>query len=227
MKKVTTWILGLALIAVGVIWGINALGIAEINIFFPGWWTLFIIVPSVVDLFQPREDKTGAIVGILIGVCLMLGCLGVVQFSMLWKLLVPAILVLIGASMIGRELFKGKILKKAKKLSDVEHKEYWAVFSGQKLDFQGEVFEGAQFDAVFGGLRCDLREAKIKDGALIKASGVFGGITIFVPDDVEVEVASMAIFGGVSNQHEVNTKKGSQTTLYIDANAVFGGVEIK
>lgn len=227
MRKVTTWILGLALIAFGVIWGVNALGIAEINVFFPGWWTLFIIVPSVVDLFQPKEDKTGSIVGILIGACLMLACLGVVQFSMLWKLLVPVILVIIGVSMIGRELFKGKILKKAKKLNDAERKEYWAVFSGQKLDFQGEVFEGAQLDAVFGDLRCDLRGVKIKDGALIKVSGVFGGVTIFVPDDVEVEVASTAMFGGVSNQHEVRTKKGSQTTLYVDASAVFGGVEIK
>ena len=43
-RKDILW--GLLLIVVGIIWGINSLGIVKIDIFFDGWWTLFIIVPS-------------------------------------------------------------------------------------------------------------------------------------------------------------------------------------
>ena len=36
----------------GVIFGLNALEITDINIFFDGWWTLFIIVPCFIGLFK-------------------------------------------------------------------------------------------------------------------------------------------------------------------------------
>ena len=97
-------------------------------------------------------------------------------------------------------------------------------------------------DAVFGGADIDLRQAEIMDKAILKASSIFGGIFIYVPDDVKVEVASTSICGGVSDKRkDVGRKKKSKDdegskekqtknagrTLYIDANCVFGGVEIR
>ena len=95
MKKFNSILWGLVLIALGVILGVNALGIAEIDIFFPGWWTLFIIIPCAISLFTD-DDKWGDLIGLVVGVCLLLGCQGVVAFNMLWKLFVPAVLVDIG-----------------------------------------------------------------------------------------------------------------------------------
>ena len=45
MKNLTSVIWGLVFIIVGVIFGLNTLNITDINIFFDGWWTLFIIIP--------------------------------------------------------------------------------------------------------------------------------------------------------------------------------------
>lgn len=39
---------GIVLIILGPIVGGNTLGITNINIFFDGWWTLFIIVPCFI-----------------------------------------------------------------------------------------------------------------------------------------------------------------------------------
>ena len=95
---------------------------------------------------------------------------------------------------------------------------------------------------MFGGADIDLRQAEIMDKAILKASSIFGGIIIYVPDDVKVEVASTSIFGGVSDKRkDIGRKKKSKDdegskekqtknagrTLYIDANCVFGGVEIR
>ena len=66
MKKANSIFWGLALVAVGVFLGLNAFGITDINIFFDGWWTLFIIVPCTIGLFTDY-DKTGNLIGILIG----------------------------------------------------------------------------------------------------------------------------------------------------------------
>ncbi len=73
MKKASSVIWGILLIAAGVIFALNTLNIADIDIFFSGWWTLFIIAPCGVGLFTERE-KTGNIIGIAIGVFLLLCC---------------------------------------------------------------------------------------------------------------------------------------------------------
>ena len=65
MKKISSVIWGIVLIAAGALFALNALNITNIDIFFDGWWTLFIIVPCAVGLFTERE-KTGNIIGIKI-----------------------------------------------------------------------------------------------------------------------------------------------------------------
>lgn len=225
MKKMSNWLWGIFFIVVGVVFGINALGIADINIFFDGWWTLFIIVPCFIGLFND-EDKKGSIIGLLIGVLLLLGCLDVIDFNLIWKLMVPMILVIIGLSFIFKDTFNSKVKKEIKKLNKVGNKEYCATFSEQDLNFSNEEFTGCSLTAVFGSVKCDLRGAIIKEDALINTSSIFGGINVLVPDDVNVKVNSTGIFGGVSDERKKKTNDG-KITIYIDATAVFGGIEIK
>lgn len=228
MKKTTSILWGCVLVALGVILGINALGIAKIDIFFPGWWTLFIIVPCVIGLFTTGSDRTGDVIGIVIGVCLLLACQDVISFGALWKLLVPAILIIIGLSIIFKDALKGKAINEIKKLQGkTGDKEYWATFSGQNIDFTKEKFEGCRLEAIFGGIKCDLREAKIEEDVLIKASSVFGGITIYAPKDVNVQVVSTAMFGGTTNHHGKKTEDEAKKTIFVEATCIFGGVEIK
>ncbi len=228
MKKTTSILWGCVLVALGVILGINALGIAQINIFFPGWWTLFIIVPCAISLFGNDTDKTGDLIGILIGVCLLLACQGAIAFSVLWKLLVPAILIIIGLSIIFKDAISGKVKKEVKKLrGKTSDKEYWATFSGQNIDFAKEKFEGCRLEAVFGGIKCDLREAKIEDDVLIRASAIFGGVTIYVSEDVNVQVISSAMFGGTTNKHSKRVQDEAKKTVFVEATSIFGGVEVK
>ena len=71
MIKLSKILWGAALILVGGIFALNAFGITDITVFFDGWWTLFIIVPCFIGIFSERE-KTGNIIGFLIGVFLLL-----------------------------------------------------------------------------------------------------------------------------------------------------------
>lgn len=223
--KLSNMLWGVFLILLGIILGLNSLEITDIDIFFDGWWTLFIIVPCFIDLFN-EKDKTGSLIGLLIGVFLLLGCQDIMNFEMIWKLMVPVILVIVGLSLVFKDNIQNKIRKEIRQLGNSGDKhEYYATFSSQNLDFSKEKFKGCRLNAVFGGVKCDLQEADITDKAVIYASSIFGGITIYVPNDVEVKVTSTPIFGGVSCQKKSrgNTKK----ILYIQATCVFGGVEIK
>ena len=95
MRKISKILWGIAFIFAGVIFALNAFGITDIEIFFDGWWTLFIIVPCFIGIFSERE-KTGNIIGLAIGVFLLLCCQNVLDFDMLCKLAIPAIIVIIG-----------------------------------------------------------------------------------------------------------------------------------
>ena len=232
MKKATKIVWGALFIIAGILIAIDVLGIADIGsyVFFDGWWTLFIIVPFAVSLFT-EGFKAGNIIGLLVGVALLLSSLDIVPFDILFKLLVPFIIIAIGISLI----FGGR-LKKAeraasKKIDELKQKNakgtsYAAVFSGQDLRFVGDTVEGLTLDAVFGGIECDLRGAIIEKDIVIDATAIFGGIDIFVPMGYAVKVKSTSLFGGVSNEvkYDVLSEK---PTIYVNGSGIFGGVTIK
>ena len=226
MNNIKNILWGIILVIIGVIIWLNTIGITDIDIFFDGWWTLVIIVPCFIGLFT-NKDKTGNIIGLLVGVILLLGMQNIIDFNLIWKLLLPSIIVIIGLSLIFKNTFNSKINNEIKKLNNKNTKdnEYCATFSGQRIDFPNEEFKGATLNSVFGSITCDLREAKIKEDVVINASSVFGGIDIIVPDDVNIKIKSNSIFGGVNNKKKNNEDK--KYTIYVNASCLFGGVDIK
>jgi len=227
MYKTSNILWGTVLIIIGIIFGLNALDITNINIFFNGWWTLFIIVPSFIGLFN-EKFKTSNIVGLLIGIFLLLGCNNIIDFNLVWKLIVPVSLIIIGLSFIFKDTINCKIKKEMRKLNKDNVQEYYATFGAQDLNFSKEKFNGCNLNAVFGGVECNLQGAKLEKDVIVNASAIFGGITIFVPDNVNVKIVSTPIFGGISDERKNKDKeKEYEITLYINATCIFGGVDIK
>ena len=166
------------------------------------------------------------LIGLIIGLALLLGCRDVLEFKVLWKLLIPFILVTIGLSLMFKDALNNKVKKEIKKLNKSDSKEYCACFSGQTVDYSNENFKGCSLTAVFGGVKCNLKDAIIDEDVVINASSIFGGITIYVSEDVNVKITSTPIFGGVSDERKKKNKDKS-VTIYINATSMFGGIEIK
>ncbi len=220
MKKSKSIMWGVILIIVGIILGGNALELFNIDVFFDGWWTLFIIIPSLFGLVNNRE-KTGSLIALVIGVLLLLSCQNIIDFDIIWKLIVPIIIVGIGLSMILKNSFNGDVVK-----DDTCKEEVFATFSGQDIKVKDE-FKGTTLNAIFGGIKLDLRNAKIKKDVTINTISVFGGIDLYVPEGVNVKVSSTSIFGGVDGK-KLDTKTDEKGhTIYINATCIFGGVDIK
>ena len=224
MKKVSRVIWGLVLAAVGVVLALNAFGVTNIEILFDGWWTLFLIVPCAVSLFA-EKDKLNSLLGILFGVFLLLCARDVLDFSMLWKLLLPIVLFLLGAKIVLKALFGKKkespvvtIKNSGNPLSVV------AIFSGRECDCDNQVFEGAELVTVFGGIDCNLKNATIQENCAIKAAAIFGGIDIVAPSNVNVVVDSISVFGGTDNKTLANP---DAPTVTIKSFCMFGGIDIK
>lgn len=229
MKQARSIIWGIAIIALGVIFGGNALGLFNINVFFDGWWTLFIIIPSAISLITKKE-KISSLVVLAAGVILLLAAQNVFSYDVAWKVILAVLFVGIGLGIIIKGLIRGKddkeVEKKVHELgSDESGEAQMAVFSGNDRTYKGEVFSGANLMAVFGGVDLDLREAKFTKDTAIRAFCLFGGIDIKVPEDVQVKIKSGFFFGGVTDEREDSPNNGKYT-IYIEAAGGFGGLTI-
>ncbi|MGI5897780.1 MAG: LiaF domain-containing protein [Candidatus Dojkabacteria bacterium] len=225
MKRLNRVLLGLFLITVGVIYGLNKLEITNINIFFDGWWTLFIIIPSFLGLLE-RDDFVGNVIGLLIGFSLLFLIQGFISVEKLTSLIMPTILVVIGLTLLIKNIANTSTERKIKEINKKDKpKEYSSTFSSLKLNIDDEL-KNLDLSATFGGIVCDIRKAIIKNDVVINTTSVFGGIEIYVPNDVEIKVLQTSIFGSVENKRKPKDEK-SKKTIYINSTCIFGGVDIK
>lgn len=222
MRDTKKIVWGIVLLLAGVAIALNAFGITDINVLFPGWWTLFIIIPCGVGIFTDR-DKSGNIIGLIIGVVLLLCAQDILDFSIVWKLLVPVIIIVIAIKMIIGGLGR-KEYHKSVEIS-VDAPAGTAIFGGKDMNFDGQPFDGCELTAIFGGVECDLRGAIIERDCTIRATSIFGGIDIMMPKGVNVKVNSTNIFGGTSDESE--KPSDASVTVYVEAVSIFGGIDLK
>ena len=216
MKK-SNVIWGLLLIALGVVFGLNALNITTINIFFTGWWTMFLIIPAIAGIVENKERR-GNIILLIVGIILLLSARGILDISLISHLIIPILLIIFGILLILKKDDNGYI--SSEKNSNDE--EIMVTFSNQTITIDEEI-GNQKASAVFGKLTLDLTNAKFKKDTKLKLEAVFGNVVLILPEGLDIKVKSTPIFGGVDNSYNKNGSK----VIYIDADAVFGGVNIK
>lgn len=216
---------GVVFVGFGIVLGLNALDITNINIFFDGWWTLFIIVPSIIGLFNEKENRTSNLIGLSIGIILLLSCLDIISFEIIFKLIIPFIFVMIGLNFIFSDKITKNVKEKFKNFNKNNLEYIVAFFSEQKINKDNENFKGCNLDVVFGDIDIDLRNAKVEEEVIIKASSIFGSIDIKLDDNVNVILKSIPIFGSVNNR--IRNNKDNKKNIYIDAFCLFGGINIR
>ena len=159
MKKISNTIWGVILIAVGALLALKALGIFDFEIFFDGWWTLLIIIPCGVGIFT-EKDKMGNLIGLCIGLGLLLACRDVFSFRLLWNLMLPIFIIVLGVKLIIGSAHKKEREKAVKYISEQagDNNAHFSAFGAHEINFNGQEFRGAQLTAIFGGIDCDLTE---------------------------------------------------------------------
>lgn len=96
-RKNTMW--GVILIILGIIVAGKTTGLYNIDIFFEGWWTLFIIIPSIIGIINDKDKKDNIIL-LIVGILLLLESRNIIDFDMIWELLLPLGIIYLGLSLI-------------------------------------------------------------------------------------------------------------------------------
>lgn len=233
-KDYSALIWGLVFVAVGIIFGGNALNIWDIDVFFPGWWTLFLIIPGLVSMVR-YGFNWGSGVLVILGLILLFDALDIISSDIMWKLVFPLILVIIGISIL-TSFFRSGTKKniedeeytksKSYKYDSTQYPRYTAILGGGDYKNNTEDLKGVVAEAILGGLEIDLRDAKITEDIVLELTAVLGGIDIYIPDDVRVEIISgVPVLGGF--EHKINRNALSGPKVRIKYTVVLGGIEIK
>lgn len=86
---------GVTLIVIGIGFLGECLGFWKFEIFFYGWWTLFIIIPCLVNMFESGIKRSNTI-GVTVGGLLLLSSWQIIKED----LVVPILLVVIGMTLL-------------------------------------------------------------------------------------------------------------------------------
>lgn len=232
-KKLSAIIFGLIIVGAGVGYAADALGyIDNFTIFFDGWWTCFIIVPAFCSLFNRGSNKFGSLAIMALGVGLLLWQQDVLNFP-IGKLILPAVAIIGGLSIIVSAFTGGKHHNNGGGdcspvyPEDGSLPEYSASFGSVRPNYNGQIFAGCKLEASFGSAVLDLRGALLEGESTIIAEASFGGIEIYLPQSCKLDLHSSASFGGVENKFVSATIDPNAPVVHINANAAFGGVEVK
>ncbi len=250
MKKANGLIVGVIFILVGLLYGCSALGFFDFSIFFPGWWTLFIIVPCIYALTKKNEDKTGPVIGLVIGLCFLINAQDWLFHIEFWPLAIAALCIIIGIKIMFPN--KKKEHKQVEFTYNSENGEKEVVIDGVKYDntyskssggyvnasailggkdirVDNECFTGADIGVVMGAVDLNLRNAIISEDVFINISAVMGGVDIYVPSNVRVITDGCStVMGGIDvNTPYVNFHSADTPRVIITGSCIMGGIDIK
>ncbi len=222
-NQISNVLWGLLLVVIGLGFAGNAFDLWDFELFFAGWWTLFIIVPCIISIIQNGLQLWTSL-GLGVGILLFISAQGFLNSDLLGQLIFPIIIIAIGLSII----FKGRLhSKRVEGLRKDGLPDYSAIFGGQDLNLSGENFKGADVTAVFGSVSLDLRQSIIQEDLYMTTTAIFGAVEIMIPNNIRVEITATPIFGAATNKSNPPLAAEDPITLYINSTNIFGGTEIK
>ncbi|MGM0653292.1 MAG: LiaF domain-containing protein [Bacillota bacterium] len=241
-------LLGLAVLVIGIVLLLGNLGL-DIDIEIGQILRLWPVIPLVVGLnwiylsfgstsaggksksyFSWGQFITALIV-LAVGVIFLGRNLGLfeVDTSLIFNVIWPVILIMVGVSLIRGRAFSGR--------------------GGGRFAFMGGTnvggaetwkLENGSYFAFMGGIEMDLTNAELEQGeTVLDLTAIMGGIEVKIPKDLPVIYEGSVVLGGVTfnNQEdggivggrkiEHNISERAEKVVRIQARAIMGGIEIK
>lgn len=219
VKPLRLW-LGSLLLALGVVWLLDAAGLLSADAVISGWWPIAVIGLGVLALVGERRLAPGPIILLAIGGVLLIDQLSLIGVGgIVWG----GVVIAVGAWLL---VDSARPRARDQRVSDTQ--DVFALFGGSHTSNRSEHFRHADVSAVLGGATLDLREATPAPGARVDALALFGGVDVIVPSGWRVQVSGLPIFGGY--QDKTGGDRGlapDAPVLTVVATALFGGVEVR
>ncbi|MDX1700023.1 MAG: DUF5668 domain-containing protein [Melioribacteraceae bacterium] len=232
-------IVGLLLIGFGALFLMDNYGLIDFSLPYYLFRWQFIIVGIGIYILVTTKNKTAGIILISIGIFTL--------YPQFW----PLVLVGLGAYIILKRNRSKNFLGSSENYSGIGDSNFDAdntgesmgsdkaiqdsiddlsIFGGGTKNFISKNFRGGKLTALFGGSDIHLENCHLAHGQNeLDIFAMFGGYTIFVPQDWNVIVDVIPLFGGFSDKRmkDPNRVYEEDKVLVIKGLVLFGGGELK
>lgn len=208
--------LGLLLIALGVGLLLDMIDAVDFGSFARTWWPVILVLGGLLVILDTPRNWLWGVVLVCAGGVFLLSNLDVIEVSV-GRLIAPVVLLGLGTVVLIGALGTSRPAPGGSRVL--------ALFGGNELRVGQEEFTGAQLSAVFGGVELDLREASIRDGAVIDLFTFAGGVEIRLPAEARVVNQVSAFLGGVEDKSKATGPDGPR--LHLRGQAMLGGLELR
>jgi predicted membrane protein len=218
-------LLGLVIVAFGVLFLLDAAGVLNADKAVNHWWPTVIVAAGLLTLAERPPSVVRGTILTAIGVILLLFTTHLLEKDA-WNYVWPVLVILVGLLIVLR--WHGRTIVGGAEADSDDLIRSAAFFGSPKLASTSRQFRGASLAAFFGGITLDLRDATpAPDGAAINATSFCGGIDLLVPKGWQISIRSTPIFGGLDDKTDHSQVPAGAPTLHVDALTVLGGVDIK
>ncbi len=142
----------------------------------------------------------------------------------------PAIIILVGISFImqWRRSPNKQDYFDANYGRSTDYIDETAIFGGRTVSVVSDNFMGGKITSIFGGSKINLLYAKPAPGCIIDVANIFGGTKIIVPEDWNVKIEILPIFGGFDDKRSASviSRTNSGKIVLIKGTCIFGGGEL-
>ena len=224
-------VFGLFVMGLGVVLGLDSLGVADAGYVLRFWPTGLILLGITIASRPEPHSRFWGFVWIIIGSWLLLRFLGVVRVGF-WQLFWPTMLVFFGGSLILKTLRQSGHLSIDNKGTD----RLFAVMSESKRRYDGKPFDGAHMTAFMGGCILDLRRAIVPPGEtrVVDMFAMMAGHEIKVPPEWTVTLDVLPIMADVKDKRMApaappplaGIAPGAPPTLVVRGSVVMAEVKI-
>lgn len=225
-------VIGVIIVVIGLSLLADNLGLVSARYVLRNFWPLAMVVVGVIMLRNPTSDpprKRVAWVLIGVGAWIFADKIGWIHIS-LWQLFVPGLFLFVGGMLIWRAFNGPPKEPEAGSAKPEDHAEYirsFALMSGCELRPVSRPFRGADLNAVMGGIKLDLADARMEgDSAVIDVFAFWGGVEIFVPPDWTVVSKVTTLMGGFIDKRRPTSVLPNKT-LIVRGMVVMSGIEVK
>jgi len=217
-------VVALCLILVGVLMLLDRFG-GELG--FSPWdlWPLFLVIPGLYQLLQPRETRQAAsgVILLVVGGFFLLRNLDVFpSFRLEWSDIWPFLILAVGLVVLINALKApgGSLDRDVVNLS--------ALMGGGKYTYASKALKGGRISAVMGGYEIDLRGCVMeKESITFDVFALMGGIELRVPPEWEVRMQGLPLLGGMEYKGPHPIPEKHTGVLVVRGMAIMGGVEVK
>ena len=197
MRITPRLIIGLGILALGLLWTLDNLNILESEA-ITDWWPAIIIAVGLVRFLDARASRLASVFIILLGALLLADSLDYADVD-------PGDVIPIGVALIGAKLVWDALGRKRSRDGGGDpssHLNAFAIMAGVRRQSITSDFRDGTATAIMGGVEVDLRSAKIEEGqeAEFDAFALWGGVEIIVPPTWRVVGSVMPILGGFDDK---------------------------